>query len=115
MATLGPLLARAANLTKHDRSPEERTALQGALKDLRSAIDQLAPGHATRHSEGQTIPADIPWVLAFPKGSEYTDPQSDYRVVYLFASDGKFVNLCLGVGTAEVRSLGALRKNDSPS
>jgi hypothetical protein len=43
MATLGPLLARAANLTKHDRSPEERTALQGALKDLRSVIDQLAP------------------------------------------------------------------------
>lgn len=109
MATLGSLLATAANLTKPDRSPQERRALQAALKDLRSAIDELAPGHATRHSEGQTMPADIPWVLALPKGSEYTDPQADARVLYLFAWDGKFVNLCLGVSTAKVGSLGALR------
>ena len=54
-------------------------------------------------------PADIPWVIAFPKSSEYTDPQSGYYAVYLFASDGKFVNLSLGIGTTKVGSLGALR------
>ena len=47
-------------------------------------------------------PADIPWVIAFPKSSEYTDPQSGYYAVYLFASDGKFVNLSLGIGTQNV-------------
>jgi hypothetical protein len=109
MATLGSLLATAARLTKPDRSPEERTALQTALKQLRSAVEELAPGHTTRHSEGQVIPADVPWVAAFPKGSEWTDPRSDYYVVYLFASDGKFANLCFGVGTTKVGSLGALR------
>jgi len=109
MATLGSLLATAAKLTKLDRSPEDRAALQTALKQIRSAIEELAPGHATRHSEGQVIPADVPWVLAFPKGSEYSDPQSGYYAVYLFASDGKFVNLCLGIGTSKVGSLGALR------
>ena len=35
MATLGSLLATAAKLTKPERNPEERTALQNALKDLR--------------------------------------------------------------------------------
>src|SRR5689334_16104251 len=109
MATLGSLLVNAAKLTNPDRSSDERTALQTALKDLRSAVDELSPGHATRHSEGQTIPADIPWVLAFPNGAEDPDPQSGYYAVYLFASDGQFVNLCLGVGTSKVRSLGALR------
>jgi 5-methylcytosine-specific restriction enzyme B len=109
MATLGSLLARAAKLTKPDRSPEERTALQTALKELRSAIDELAPGHATRHSEGQTIPADIPWVAVFPKGGDWNDPRSDYYVAYLFASDGKFANLDFGVGTTKAGSLGALR------
>lgn len=90
MATLGSLLATAAKLTKPERNPEERAALQTALKEIRSAVEELAPGHATRHSEGQVIPADVPWVAAFPKDSEWIDPRSDYYVDYLFASDGKF-------------------------
>jgi hypothetical protein len=109
MATLGSLLATTAELTKPGRSPEERTALRTSLAQLRSAVEELAPGHVTKHGEGQTIPTDIPYVVAFPKNSEYTDPQSGYYAVYLFAWDGKFVNLCLGVGTAKVGSLGALR------
>jgi hypothetical protein len=32
-----------------------------------------------------------------------------YYAVYLFAWDGKFVNLCFGLGTDKVKSLGALR------
>jgi hypothetical protein len=67
-------------------------------------VDELAPGHASRHSEGQTIPADIPWVLAFPEGSESTDPQTGYYTTYLFASDGKSINLCFQVGTTKVAS-----------
>ena len=54
MATLSSLLAAAASLTKPDRSPDERKALQTALKDLRAAIEELTPGHHTRYSEGQT-------------------------------------------------------------
>jgi hypothetical protein len=109
MATLGSLLATAAMLTKPDRTPEDRTALQNALKDLRAALEELVPGHAVRHSEGQTIPSDIPWIVVFPQGRDDTNTTTGYYAVYLFAWDGKFANLDFGLGTDKVKSLGALR------
>jgi 5-methylcytosine-specific restriction protein B len=109
MATLGSLLVTAAKLTKPDRTPEERTALQTALKELRAAVEELAPGHTVRHSEGQTIPSDIPWIVIFPVGREDTNTTTGYYAVYLFAWDGKFANLCFGLGTDKVKSSGALR------
>lgn len=109
MATLGSLLTTAAELTKSDRGPDERKALQIALRDARDAIEELVSGHAVRHSEGQTIPSDIPWIVIFPAGREDTNTTTGYYVAYLFAYDGKHVNLCFGLGTDKVKSSGALR------
>lgn len=109
MVTLGSLLSTAAKLTKPDRSPTERTNLQTALKSARVVVEELAPGHAVRHSEGQTIPSDIPWIVIFPQGREDTNTTTGYYAAYLFAWDGKFVNLCFGLGTDKVKGIGALR------
>ncbi len=109
MATLRSLLAKAAELTKPHRDQDERRALQDVLKDVRSAVGELAPSHAVRYSEGQTIPSDIPWVVAFPEGRDDTDPKTGCYTSYLFAWNGEFINLCFGLGTDKVKSLGALR------
>lgn len=113
MATLRELLRAAAGLTKQNRQQPEREPLQAALKDIRAKLESLAPDHATRHSEGQTIPADIPWVATFPRARHDIDPKTGYDVVYLFAADGGYVNLCLMVGTDKASSIGALRARTS--
>jgi 5-methylcytosine-specific restriction protein B len=109
MGELRSELLAAAALTKAERNAEERNALQTALKGLRSSIEAIVPGHATKHSEGQVIPSDIPWISIFPQGSPSKDPKTGYYATYLFASDGAHINLCCGVGTTKVGRLGALR------
>ena len=109
MGSFGKLLVHAAALTTPDRNPVQRKELQDALKEVRSAIGELALGHATKSSEGQTNPADVPWVIAFPAGGDSMDSQSGFYVVYLFASDGAHVNLCVGVGTHKAKNAAVLR------
>ncbi len=93
--------------------PRNRPALQQALRDLRAGIqDMLGPGHAIKYSEGQTIPADIPWLAIFPADSA-ADPTTGYYVVYLFAADGSAVNLCVGLGTSQVGTEAALNARRS--
>jgi 5-methylcytosine-specific restriction protein B len=108
MADLRAALVAAAFNTKKDRAQDERKLLQDALRGVRAAVGDLFPEHETKHSEGQTIPAGIPWVTIHPKGSLDPDPKTGYYLVYLFAEDGSSINLCLGVGTATVGGTGAI-------
>lgn len=108
MADLRGALLDAAQKTKKERTPEERQALQDALRAVRAAVEELCPGHATRHSEGQTIPAGIPWVTLHPHEVTNPDPKTGFYLVYLFAEDGSYVNLTLGVGTTNAGGIGAI-------
>ncbi len=101
---LHQLLAEA----RQHLQPRNRPPLQEALRSLRGGLAELlGPERQMKYSDGQTIPADVPWLAVFPSGAP-ADPTSGYYVVFLFAADGAAVNLCIGLGTQQVGTEAAL-------
>ena len=82
------LLAR-----RDDTDPAWKTAFRSAFVDrIPEAFAPLAPDLSVRGSAGYGALAAVPWVGAFPPGS---DPTSGIYLAHLFAADGTRVYLSL--------------------